>query len=90
MHFSPLDFQRQKLHLCYNSYAFCMSDDNGDKNDDVNVKVHLSGMHAPPRPRGKWLPRGAPAPKIFKNAPPRLVSFTDPLAFESGSVLRRP
>ena len=26
---------------------------------------------APPRPRGKWLPRGAPAPKIFKNAPPR-------------------
>ena len=26
-----------------------------------------SGMHAPPRPWGKWLPRGAPAPKIFKN-----------------------
>ena len=26
---------------------------------------------APPRPRGKWLLRGAPAPKIFKTAPPR-------------------
>ena len=26
---------------------------------------------APPRPRGKWLPRGAPAPKIFNSAPPR-------------------
>ena len=25
---------------------------------------------APPRPRGKWLPQGAPAPKMFKNAPP--------------------
>ena len=23
-----------------------------------------------PRPRGKWLPQGAPAPKMFKNAPP--------------------
>ena len=28
-------------------------------------------MHAPPRPRGKWLPRAAPAPKIFNSAPPR-------------------
>ena len=26
---------------------------------------------APPRPRGKWLPQGAPAPKIFNSAPPR-------------------
>ena len=26
---------------------------------------------APPRPRGKWLPRAAPAPKIFNSAPPR-------------------
>ena len=25
---------------------------------------------APPRPRGKWLPRAAPAPKIFNSAPP--------------------
>ena len=27
-------------------------------------------MHAPPRPREKWLPRTALAPKIFKTAPP--------------------
>ena len=26
---------------------------------------------APPRPRGKWLPRAPPAPKIFNSAPPR-------------------
>ena len=26
---------------------------------------------APPRPRGKLLPRAAPAPKIFNSAPPR-------------------
>ena len=34
-------------------------------------KGFLPGMHAPPRPRGKWLPRAAPAPKIFNSAPPR-------------------
>ena len=29
-----------------------------------------SGMHNPPRPREKWLPQAAPAPKSFKNALP--------------------
>ena len=28
------------------------------------------GMHAPPRPRGKWLPRPTLTPNIFKTAPP--------------------
>ena len=31
--------------------------------------MHAVPRPAPPRPRGKWLLRGAPAPKIFKNAP---------------------
>ena len=29
------------------------------------------GMHAPPRPGQKWLPRPAPTPKNFNTAPPR-------------------
>ena len=32
---------------------------------------YFAGMHAPPRPRGKWLPRGTPTPKIFKKRLPR-------------------
>ena len=32
--------------------------------------LRVAWMHAPPRPWGKWLPRPAPAPKIFKTARP--------------------
>ena len=35
------------------------------------VRQGCTPRPAPPRPRGKWLPRGAPAPKIFNSAPPR-------------------
>ena len=30
---------------------------------------------APPRPRGKWPPWAAPAPKIFNSAPPRPENY---------------
>ena len=42
---------------------------------DRSIYIHIyqgcTPRPAPPRPRGKWLPRGAPAPKIFNSAPPR-------------------
>ena len=35
------------------------------------LAMFVPGMHAPPRPQGKWLLWLAPALKIFKNALPR-------------------
>ena len=37
------------------------------------MRCRQSGMHAPPRPRKKWLPQPAQALKIFKTALPRLT-----------------